>query len=53
MKHLETEAEIRSRNRRLHAGFRYASIEALIIERPVRRRRKKKAKARLRPQATR
>lgn len=48
-----TVSEIKSHNRRLHAGFRYASFEAFLIERPLRRARKRRAKARFATQVTR
>jgi hypothetical protein len=49
----ETVAQIKSHNRRLHAGMRYPSVEAFFIERPIRRARKRRAKARRANQVTR
>jgi hypothetical protein len=49
----ETLAAAKSANRRLHAGFRYASVEAWFISRSERRVRKSKRKARLQQQVTR
>jgi hypothetical protein len=43
----QTDAEIKSANRRLHAGMRFPSVVAFYIERPIRRARKARRKVRI------